>query len=124
MVSPRPRSVGAADLSARYPRAEFRAGRLEDLRLPDGQFDLVAAVEVLYYLDPEARAALLARVGGWLAPGGHLLISTRMKDTLYFRAAEALCLRPGWLRAGAAALGVLPGASPTYRVWFLRKPKR
>jgi SAM-dependent methyltransferase len=94
---------GAANL-------ELRAGRAERLPFADGEFDLVAAVEVLEHVaDPERALAELARVAR-----GHLLVSVPREPLwrvlnvargAYLRAAgNTPGHRHHWSRRGIAAL--------------------
>ena len=49
-------------------------------QLPDGPFDVVLAVGIMHTMGPQSAAALLARVGTWLRPGGVLLIRTMLRQ--------------------------------------------
>ncbi len=42
--------------------------------IPDGPYDLIVASEILYYLEPDALAATLARLETLLASGGRLVV--------------------------------------------------
>lgn len=83
MLAPRVGSLLALDSS---PTALGRARKLgldsvdfRELNIarenPGGQFDLIIASEVLYYLGTrEEIQAVAQRMLGWLKPGGHLLL--------------------------------------------------
>ncbi len=55
------------------PEAEFVCADVVDLELPEQSFDAVVARSVLDRIPNEELAPLLARIHGWLAPGGLLL---------------------------------------------------
>lgn len=105
MLAPRCGEVlgvdGAADAvrqaAGRYPHLRFLRGRLEEMEFLAGQFDLICVLDVLYYLPLEARLTQQANLARWLAPGGDLLITARMKVTPYFRPEEAEALVPAGL---------------------------
>jgi 2-polyprenyl-3-methyl-5-hydroxy-6-metoxy-1,4-benzoquinol methylase len=55
--------------------AEFEPGRMEDLELPDGSFDLAVQNNSLCYIVSHAdRQAALLETARVLVPGGHLII--------------------------------------------------
>jgi SAM-dependent methyltransferase len=56
-------------LATRTPGAEVRAGRAEDLPVPDGAFDAVVASSAWHWVDPELAFPEVIRV---LRPGGVL----------------------------------------------------
>ena len=60
----------------RLPELEFSQAKLPELNLAGGPFDLVTALEVVYYVGEENIEASLARLAQLVRPGGHLLIST------------------------------------------------
>jgi SAM-dependent methyltransferase len=83
MLAPRCRSLRAVDISpTAVGRARRRLERFPWVRVdiatlpawnPDGQFDLIVASDVLYYLSPRNLAAALSLIGRSLAPGGRFV---------------------------------------------------
>jgi SAM-dependent methyltransferase len=82
-LAPRSRSLVALDAAptavdaarerlAPWPHAEARVATLPD-DLPDREFDLVVASEILYYLSAGALAATLQWLDVALVPGGRLV---------------------------------------------------
>ena len=69
---PRPPSPPRASASPRGRTPRRVSATLPD-DLPDGEFDLVVASEILYYLPADALAATLAWLDAALVPGGHLV---------------------------------------------------
>lgn len=55
-------------------RVQFRRGNLIVDAAPSGQFDAVFCRNVLFYLAPMARRAVLSRLAGALRPGGVLVL--------------------------------------------------
>lgn len=102
-----------ADIAAartRYPAVRFLQGRVESAEFPAGAFDLVTAVEMLYYLPPAALAEAHRRMVRWLGAGGDCLIVVRLKDTPHFHADRAEAVLPPGLEVMAKAdlsLGML-----------------
>ncbi|MCJ2184699.1 methyltransferase [Novosphingobium sp. 1949] len=82
------------------PRANLQLSTLdaEYAEPEDGPFDLIASSLALQWFDDPLAA--LARMGGWLAPGGHLMVTTLGAGTF----AE-------W-RAAHTALGLEAGTPP------------
>ena len=77
-------------------------------RSPDGSFDLVVASEILYYLEPDALAATLARLRDSLADGTARLVAVHWRppgEERPFTAAEVHALLRGqkWLTPVLAA---------------------
>lgn len=62
------------------PGLSFRTGTLPDLALPDAAYDLITALEMLYYLDDAGRAAAPRELRRLLRPGGHLVFSSTLAD--------------------------------------------
>ena len=99
-----------------FARAEYgvdlRPGTLDDNEFAPGEFDLITMFHVLEHVpDP---AAALARLAGWLRPGGHLYVEVPNAVTevsspsnLYHRA-HLYYFAPGPL----AALGRRAGLTP------------
>ncbi|WP_232668226.1 class I SAM-dependent methyltransferase [Pseudonocardia sp. TRM90224] len=54
-------------------RIRYRNAFVEDLDFPDRSFDLILAGMVLHYIDD--LDAVLARLAGWLRPGGRIVAS-------------------------------------------------
>lgn len=72
---------------------DFRVGALPDLPVPDAAFDLVTALEVLYYLDGADRRAAVRELRRVLRPGGHLAFSSALDDgRRYFTESGAVAL--------------------------------
>jgi 2-polyprenyl-3-methyl-5-hydroxy-6-metoxy-1,4-benzoquinol methylase len=77
--------------------------------LPDGPWDAVAIVDVLYLIDRPGQEALLRRLAGDLAPGGVLLN-------------KEMALSPGWKfrwmrfqeRLAVKVLGITEGSELTF----------
>ena len=55
-------------------RMSVVAGDVRTVEL-EGSFDVVTMFNLLYYLPPEERGAVVARVAEWVAPGGALVIA-------------------------------------------------
>ncbi len=62
--------------STHYPRVRFRAGNFLDVDPPARLCDLIVSTEVLEHVPVERRGAFLGRIAEWLAPGGHLILTT------------------------------------------------
>lgn len=73
-----------------HARVTYQRTALEDAAFPAGRFDLVVSVLVLHYVDD--YRGLMARIAGWLAPGGVLVYST--EHPLY----TARLPGEGWVR--------------------------
>jgi len=74
-----PRQVERA--RAAIPAAEFLCADFTDLELPASSFDAVAAFYVFNHVPRDLLAPLLARIHGWLVPGGWLLTAFGISDT-------------------------------------------
>ena len=80
--------VTGVDVSARQlelaraaaPGATFLHADMLDVELAPASFDAVVALYSLAHVPRERHAALLARVAGWLRPGGMLLASLACGD--------------------------------------------
>jgi SAM-dependent methyltransferase len=59
-----------------HPDMDFAESALPQMPLPREGFDLVCALEVIYYVGAENIAASLERIKGVMKPGGWLLVST------------------------------------------------
>ena len=77
-----PRQVERAQ--AGIPEAEFVCADFTELELPPGSFEAVASFYVFNHVPRELLAPLLARIHGWLVPGGLLLTAFGQSDN------------PGW----------------------------
>ena len=73
-----PRQVERA--RAAIPEAEFVCADFTELELPDASFDAVCSFYVFNHVPRELLAPLLARVHGWLVPGGWLLAAFGASD--------------------------------------------
>ena len=68
-----------AQVVGRSPSVQFTGGRAEDLRFPDGSFDLLFSVDVVHHIADRQKAFSEAvRV---LRPGGRICIVTDSEDT-------------------------------------------
>ena len=68
-----PTAVAAARARlARWPHARVTVATIPG-ELPDGEFDLVVASEVLYYLPPAALEVVIAWLPAALVPGGRVV---------------------------------------------------
>lgn len=64
-----------------YPQYDWAVSQLPSLNLggtlsPVGHFDLISALEVIYYTAPSEITQSIQRISDLLSPGGYLLIST------------------------------------------------
>lgn len=57
-----------------HPRVTYRREAVEAVAFPSARFDLVVSSLVFHYVDD--YPGLVARIAGWLAPGGVLVYST------------------------------------------------
>jgi 2-polyprenyl-3-methyl-5-hydroxy-6-metoxy-1,4-benzoquinol methylase len=57
-----------------HPNVAYRRDAIEDVRFPDGRFELVVSALALHYV--EDYRGLLGRIAGWLVPDGVLAYST------------------------------------------------
>ena len=57
-----------------HPRVTYRREAIEEVAFPPARFDLVVSSLAFHYVDD--YAGLIARIAGWLAPGGVLVYST------------------------------------------------
>ena len=64
----------------RVPGATFLHGDLTAVEFPAGSFDAVVSFYVFNHVPRELLAPLLARIHGWLAPGGRLLAAFGVGD--------------------------------------------
>jgi SAM-dependent methyltransferase len=71
-ISERMLALARADWA--HPRVTYRRGAVEDVAFPPARFDLVVSALVLHYVAD--YRGLVARIAGWLAPGGVLVYST------------------------------------------------
>lgn len=65
----------------RVPTARFVQQDIAALALPDASLDAVTAFYSLTHVPREEHAALLARIAGWLRPGGFLLATFSASGT-------------------------------------------
>jgi SAM-dependent methyltransferase len=69
-------------LAERYvPDATFIRADMTTLDFPAGSFDAVVAFYALIHIPREEHAALLARIAGWLRPGGLLFATMGSHDS-------------------------------------------
>lgn len=85
--------------AARFETADARVGDPGWV----GAFDLVVEIYTLQMLPPDARAAVLDRLGSWVRPGGTLLVVARGRDD-----AQPATEAPPWqlTRAEIEAIGL------------------
>jgi SAM-dependent methyltransferase len=62
------------------PEAEFRVGDMTTLQLPPASFDAVVAFYSLTHIPRGDLPGLLARIRGWLRPGGVFIASFGVED--------------------------------------------
>jgi amino acid adenylation domain-containing protein len=65
----------------RMPKASLVHADLLDVELPAASFDWVLAQDVLSHLPPEQLPGALARIAGWLKPGGTALLTIADDDS-------------------------------------------
>jgi len=68
-----------------YRNIRFEVGDLKSLKYNNGSFDLITALEVLYYLENKEQNIALEEVKRVLRSGGYLLISVKIDNPPYFR---------------------------------------
>jgi len=78
----------AKDKYADYKNIKFEVGELPLLKYGDDSFDLVIALEVLYYLRKEERNKALKEIKRILKKDGILLISVNINKLPYFQIDE------------------------------------
>ena len=97
-----------------HARVTYQRRALEDAAFGAGRFDLVVSVLVLHYVDD--YRGLMARIAGWLAPGGVLVYST--EHPLY----TARLPGEGWVRDAAGtrwAVDRYADEGPRDEHWFV-----
>ncbi|MFD2091069.1 class I SAM-dependent methyltransferase [Blastococcus deserti] len=103
-------AVAATSLPPDDGRLEFAVG--EPGSVPDGPWDAVVLVDVLYLLDEAGQRALLASCAAALAPGGLLVVKdmdTRPRWKARWNAAqEALSVRVLGITAGSREFTFVP----------------
>ncbi|MEE6272816.1 SAM-dependent methyltransferase [Georgenia wangjunii] len=87
------RALAEAGLSARASVERGDVGALVRAGRVEGPFGLVLLANVLYYVPPAERVALLASLAGLLAPGGRLVVVTTTADDSPFSRHFDLLLR-------------------------------
>jgi 2-polyprenyl-3-methyl-5-hydroxy-6-metoxy-1,4-benzoquinol methylase len=65
---------GAAEAAAKKGVANLRFERADGDTLPEGSWDAIAVLDVLYLLEPERQKSLIERCARALAPGGVLVV--------------------------------------------------
>lgn len=69
----------------RFPGFEFKVNSLPSLRYESEKFDIIYALEVIYYLNEKDQRASLEEIGRCLKRGGYFLISGGInRDERYF----------------------------------------
>lgn len=111
----------AARRTAHLPNVRLLQAILPD-QLPSGQFDLIVASEIFYYLRPDQLEALLEKLDHALAPGGRLVILH------HIRSFDDAATPPKFAQARAAAKfgarrpQIYEFRSANYRTVALQKP--
>jgi 2-polyprenyl-3-methyl-5-hydroxy-6-metoxy-1,4-benzoquinol methylase len=96
-----------------HPAVEYHHAAIEDFE-PDTTFGLVTMYEVIEHVDDPAR--VLRRVRDWLAPGGHVILSTPNRSSLNRRIKALPGLRALYTRlSGHSADGAQAGHVEEYR---------
>jgi len=80
----------------RMKGVEYESGDLRTVELP-GTYDLVVASEVLYYLRPQDREAVIECLISALEPGGHFVVAGAKGDE---RVIPLIAARPGLRMVG------------------------
>ena len=73
-----------------HPGLRAAAAALPRLPFPPGIFDLVIALEVLYYLPPEGRREGVREIHRLLRPGGRILFSGQLDGGVKYHSREEL----------------------------------
>lgn len=60
----------------KYPHLHFERAQLPELNVSSSVFDLIVALEVIYYVDEKHLDSALEKIASLLSPNGWLLIST------------------------------------------------
>ena len=97
-----------------HPRVSYQRAALERVAFPAARFDLVVSSLALHYV--EDYRGLLARIAGWLAPGGLLVYST--EHPLY----TARLPGEGWVRDATGtrwAVDRYADEGPRDESWFV-----
>jgi len=102
-----PRQVERA--RAAIPNAEFLCADFTELELPAGSLDAVASFYVFNHVPRELLAPLLARIHGWLVPGGWLLTAFGQSDN------------PGWTGEWLGAQTFFAGFPPEVNSRLVRE---
>lgn len=102
-----PRQVERA--RAAIPGAEFICADFTELELPAGSLEAVASFYVFNHVPRELLAPVLARIHGWLVPGGWLLTAFGASDL------------PGWTGAFLGAETFFSGFPPDVNSWLVRE---
>ena len=90
------RMLAIARAERSHPRVTWAREAIERVAYPPGRVDLVVSSLALHYV--EDYRGLMARIAGWLAPGGRLVYS--MEHPVYLSRASD----DGWVRDGAGRL--------------------
>lgn len=91
------------------PAATFRRADATEVAFPDSTFDAVVCLYALIHMPLDRQPPLLARIAGWLRPGGWLLATTGASA---WTGAER-----GWL-GGDATMWWSHADAATYRGWI------
>lgn len=73
--------LARVNLEAFAGRVTFRAGDMTRLTFADGSLTAVVALYSIIHLARDEQADMLAKIAGWLEPGGVLLATFNLEDT-------------------------------------------
>ena len=125
-----PKMVGLC--RTRFPRHRWINADMRRVAM-DGFYDGVLAWDSLFHLRGDEQAAVIVRIGAWLAPGGRVLFNTTpVKGTemesfqgepLYRPSLEPHQYREAFVRAELAEIDYRPEdpACGGRSIWYLRK---
>lgn len=100
------------------PWVAFRQGAVP-AQWPEGRFDLILLSEFLYFLDRDDLAALAAKVGGAIEPGGDIVLVHWLGPTDYPLSGDEAA--EGFISAVAGLADIVGGERrPDYRIDVLR----
>ncbi|KAG8160959.1 hypothetical protein KVR01_009223 [Diaporthe batatas] len=86
-----------SELPATYvDRVVFKEGDMMQLSFPNGSLDAVIGLYTVIHLPREEQSELLARIAGWLRPGGHLLFNFTPTDD-EFQVNPSWLVEEGWM---------------------------
>jgi len=133
-------SVSGVDVSAkmvglcrtRFPRHRWINADMRRVAM-DGVYDGVLAWDSLFHLAGKDHAAMIERIGAWLAPGGRALFNTGpakgvamgsyQGEPLYHASLDPIDYREAFIRADLVEIDFKPEdpSCGNRSVWFVRK---